>query len=538
MENPFISLLELAKQFNVDIIGICGALTALGFKVSINPNEQVTSFTVPLLESYFSNSTPEQREEDNAKFLAEQGDSQTVLQKEEPVEKEMEIKEVTDELRASVAKIIAGIQDTEIPGKKGTWVLMAKISEALKSEMIDFRTYGFERLKSFLEDNPHLTIETDFGPKVPRHFVQSDLASKSRKVAEKKTSAQPQTPEDSAAAPLTSTSPIYFLGERTEVSMLNWAWIGERHEVIEKLKGIALPEDWRMTEKNGVAYYPILDNYLLKMFIKVYRDRGISCSISQRYAVFNTGLVDRKYKDIYMLFEASSNETDHFPWHFIDFCVEGEERAGKILVSEFKQLPKRAKFFTDKSDLLFDADLGAPALDTHHIIVENIDRLPFDFIKTNAPKDFELMSPEELEENTKAMGEWDKKEFLNNYYEALRDAVNSDPRSLRHMSSDLEDALEVAMKRAGWNYKSAIPMYWIKGNKMCLFLPLCLVDDSKADVALVVNKTPSGRYQGETIYTLEWAYKCARLVCRPDSDWLTLDSIPCGKGIDLGLEDQ
>ena len=39
--------------------------------------------------------------------------------------------------------------------------------------------------------------------------------------------------------------------------------------------------------------------------------------------------------------------------------------------------------------------------------------------------------------------------------------------------------------------------------------------------ALVVSKGISGRFQGETIYRLSWAYRCARLVCRPDSDWLT-----------------
>ena len=65
-------------------------------------------------------------------------------------------------------------------------------------------------------------------------------------------------------------------------------------------------------------------------------------------------------------------------------------------------------------------------------------------------------------------------------------------------------------------------MYYPKKDKMCVFLPLCLVKDNEVDVALVVEKTPSGRYQGSTIYELSWAYKCARLVCRPDSDWLTI----------------
>ena len=60
---------------------------------------------------------------------------------------------------------------------------------------------------------------------------------------------------------------------------------------------------------------------------------------------------------------------------------------------------------------------------------------------------------------------------------------------------------------------------------MCLLLPLIFGRNNKVELALVVSKGQSGNYQGETIYPLDWAYKCARLVCRPDSDWLSADKI-------------
>lgn len=68
-------------------------------------------------------------------------------------------------------------------------------------------------------------------------------------------------------------------------------------------------------------------------------------------------------------------------------------------------------------------------------------------------------------------------------------------------------------------------MYYPRDKKMCLLLPLCIKDVNIVDVALVVSKGESGRYQGETIYPLNWAYSCARLVCRPDSDWLVAEKI-------------
>lgn len=60
---------------------------------------------------------------------------------------------------------------------------------------------------------------------------------------------------------------------------------------------------------------------------------------------------------------------------------------------------------------------------------------------------------------------------------------------------------------------------------MSLLLPLCLNEDNRADVALVVQRMESGNYQGQTILTLPQAYLDARLVCRPDSDWLRVDTV-------------
>ena len=40
-------------------------------------------------------------------------------------------------------------------------------------------------------------------------------------------------------------------------------------------------------------------------------------------------------------------------------------------------------------------------------------------------------------------------------------------------------------------------------------------------VALVVEQTQSGNYQGQTILTLDQAYIDARLLCRLNSEWLT-----------------
>ena len=79
----------------------------------------------------------------------------------------------------------------------------------------------------------------------------------------------------------------------------------------------------------------------------------------------------------------------------------------------------------------------------------------------------------------------------------------------------------MARKRVRWNFKTAIPSYYPRANAMSLLLPLCLTDDDQVDAALVVQLVESGNYQGQTVLTMEQAYMNARLICRPDSDWLT-----------------
>ena len=51
------------------------------------------------------------------------------------------------------------------------------------------------------------------------------------------------------------------------------------------------------------------------------------------------------------------------------------------------------------------------------------------------------------------------------------------------------------------------------------------MDEDRVDLALVVERQPSGAYQGQTVLPLGMAYANSRLVARPDSDWLRTDVI-------------
>ena len=69
------------------------------------------------------------------------------------------------------------------------------------------------------------------------------------------------------------------------------------------------------------------------------------------------------------------------------------------------------------------------------------------------------------------------------------------------------------------NYKLAVPQYFITGGTIQLLIPLCLSTVDSADLAIVVEDY-GNMYRASTCLTLDMAINNARLLARPDRDWL------------------
>jgi hypothetical protein len=224
--------------------------------------------------------------------------------------------------------------------------------------------------------------------------------------------------------------------------------------------------------------------------------------------------VDQLYDPIFALFDANPQKGSQ-PWAFCDFCVPGKGPSGKKLTSIFDPLPKPASYFNSNFDMLLDTTKEIH-VDYEHVIHDGIprDRFPADFLRQHIPHGITWRDPRSLADEERV-------EFLASFVEALK----NDVQCLRGIKGRLEDAKDLAEKRTRWNFKTAIPQYYPRFNLMSLLLPLSLMDDKVVDIALVVTRNPSGSYQGRTVLPLAWAYKNARLVCRPDSDWLLPQAI-------------
>jgi cold shock CspA family protein len=306
--------------------------------------------------------------------------------------------------------------------------------------------------------------------------------------------------------------------------LFDWAFIplfsrDTTSRAINDLAALALEEDWRYRENLNEAFdeFGVLRSYVRFTFTRLRHEteklppNEAKIVSNKQFAVFNTGLVDRRfYEPIYAFFERNDKQSQPQPWKWRSFCVSGQGPEGKLLHQTFNPLPKAAKYFTNMDDLYFDAD--APFVeDINHIVLDGIkrDRYPHAFLNDYA-------------------GGFSEEEYSKSptqYLEAIADRLDNDVAMFRRFRNRLSDAILLARKRGGWNYRSVVPQYYPRHNRMSFLLPLALLDDTKIDTALVVQSERIGdegklNYQGYTIFPLTYAYRNARLVAKPISDWL------------------
>ncbi|MXV16891.1 DUF3825 domain-containing protein [Hufsiella ginkgonis] len=240
---------------------------------------------------------------------------------------------------------------------------------------------------------------------------------------------------------------------------------------------LALNEQWEysdpakeLAEGNNAANFPlpVLRNYLEHTFRKVKSEDKIVYTPDKNFACFNTGLVTPNLEDIFAFFELNKFNNPRAPYFFKAFIKKSDI---EFLIHFSQNQPESANYFDQPALLLFNPKLQLiPNID--HIIQDNKGRFP----------------------------------------EPLRQAPD------REIRSRLMGAIDDISKRVRINYKIAIPQFY--DNKFQLLLPLYLVDNTKPDLALVVEKINENTYSAWTCLTMGMAYNNARLIVSPHSEWL------------------
>ncbi len=295
-----------------------------------------------------------------------------------------------------------------------------------------------------------------------------------------------------------------------------FAFMGFWDNVLNDLADMALPEKWYFKGEDPNSKL-MLRGYLQYTFYRLQLEDKVCVSDDEQFAAFNTGLVTPRYDDIFACFEPNPDPRKS-KWRFIGFSKSGGRGIGKRIVNYFNPLPQPASYFERKEDLLFDLERDLHP-DYDHILLDNISRLPIGFLREELHNEKDVLEIlNEIEATQSGMG---KKKL----YIELRECVENSDKIYNRLRNRVEDAIDMARKQVRWNFKTALPCFFPTRNVMSLMLPLCLVEDGHADVALVVEPTRAGNYQGQTILTLQQAYIDSRLICRPNSEWLNTDDI-------------
>ncbi|MCL7871037.1 MULTISPECIES: DUF3825 domain-containing protein [Bacillus] len=264
------------------------------------------------------------------------------------------------------------------------------------------------------------------------------------------------------------------MASETISELKDFAYLGNLRNRIKELKNICLEENWG--ENNQILF-----NYLNHTFKKIYSDYSSADDIERQkfisitadnegHAVFNTGLFTKLLEPVYAFFEKNKNKEQQ-DWYLAGFKTESD-----TALNVFKQLPERAQYFNNVGDLIYDYRIDIRP-NVSHILAEeeNINRLP---------NEFQKLSPVKL-------------------------------------SQHLTGAIEVAKKKVAANYKLAVPQYY--KDSIQLLVPLSLSTTSEMpDLALAIKKE-NGFYQARTCLTMSMAYNNARLIVKPEVDWLQID---------------
>ena len=237
---------------------------------------------------------------------------------------------------------------------------------------------------------------------------------------------------------------------------------------LEELATLAQKEDWNYRHTKSNLQLPILRNFVFYTFARLEAEGKIanaSGENSEAVACFNTGLATERQEAIFAVFGKRQRVADTSPpWVLKKFAKDSDR-----ILNVFAQRPDIANYFSDPSELLYDTRINL-VVDVDHVIEGNRSRFP-----------------SELEDS----------DF------ARRRA--------------LESAILAAKRRVRRNYTTAIPQYY--HGSLQLLLPLCLVRPERADLALVVARE-NQVYRASTVLTLDMAYNNARLIARPDTEWL------------------
>lgn len=259
---------------------------------------------------------------------------------------------------------------------------------------------------------------------------------------------------------------------------------------LEELSQKTIPEKWSYQNHESAIPHPILKSFLENTFEKLLRDtkqKKLIISDDKKFALFNSGLLDKFFHDIYIILELREEDGENTFYNptilkSLSDLSKRKFKYNNVLLNHPDKLPESIDFFSDITEVTFNNSLPIDrSYDKFtHIIEERIDRFPPDY----------------------------------------------QTKDTTELARTLDNSINYAKAMAKRNYKLVVPQYRPQTDKLQLLMPIYLGGSFSRhpDFALVLD-LEDDIYTPETILPLDAAYQNARLIAKPDDFWLNPDDI-------------
>ena len=255
---------------------------------------------------------------------------------------------------------------------------------------------------------------------------------------------------------------------QTDLSyLLNYAFCGVEpyySNHFTELASLAENEIWTFDNSKPNS---ILQTYIINTFTRCYKQNKVIENDNNSFSCFNTGLLTPNGNDIIGLFEQNQRQGAQ-PWVFKGF----RDKCNRDFMKLFIVVPELATYTDNFEEYYYNPDLDI-VINTDHILDDNWTRisdnipLPKDIVKTL-----------------------------------------------------LIGVVEEAKKRIKRNVRLVIPQFYKEKIMYLVPIKIPIADNSFETMALAVEKINDNQYRANTIFTKEIAYEKARLLMKPETNWL------------------
>jgi hypothetical protein len=271
-------------------------------------------------------------------------------------------------------------------------------------------------------------------------------------------------PMSQGAAPADWDAPMKAIANQSIDGYDAWTFVQERFRL-----------------KHSESVVPKLRNYLNYTFVRLVHleqdepGNYFIFSRSNTWACFNTGLQNAFGADLLAIFEVYRPKHDGNSFPRPDWVYKGCYTASERQYREIFGLtiPKIAWYSRDSRDYVFDTSYS-------------LDKDAFDHLF-------------ELAKERAGLGANASDEVVRNY---------------------LRGAIENLVPKIARNYKVAIPVYYVEEKRMQTLLPFVSADSTSVSAFLIERDDINRCYKLKTVFDLDQAYFSARLITRPDKEWL------------------